>query len=161
MNTKTHRETVYTTKAAHEVSWFQEHSTDSLPLIRSCPIDKSDPIIDVGGGASGLVDSLLAEGFQSLTVLDLSASALQVAKDRLGKAAAAVHWVEADVTEALLPFQHFALWYGRAVFHFLTHKPQWQKYVEQIRNSVVPGGHVIIATFAPDGPSECRGLNVI
>ena len=162
METKTHWEGVYTTKASTEVSWFQEHPVVSLGLIRRTGVTQSSPIIDVGGGASTLVDDLLAAGFQDITVLDLSAAALQAAKDRLGtEAAAGITWLEADITQAALPPQHFLVWHDRAVFHFLKDKADREKYGSQVRDSVVPGGHVIVATFAQDGPLRCSGLEVI
>lgn len=161
MEAKTHWESVYTSNAATEVSWFQEHSRISLELIRRAEVSKDSPIVDVGGGASRLVDDLLAGGFTDLTVLDLSSTALDVAKQRLGPQAALVRWIEADVTTAVLPFQHFALWHDRAVFHFLTGEAGRRRYVEQVHHAVQPGGHVIVATFAPDGPLRCSGLPVM
>ena len=115
----------------------------------------------MGGGASTLVDDLAAEGYTDLTVLDLSSAALAVAKQRLGKYADAVHWMEGDITSVELPAQRFDIWHDRAVFHFLTDPADRRAYVERLMHAVRPGGHVIIATFAEDGPEKCSGLPVM
>ena len=160
MGTKTHWENIYQTKAPTQVSWYQEHARLSLRLIADTGIDRADPIIDVGGGTSTLVDDLLASSYQHLTVLDISASALQTAQQRLGVRATAVTWIEADITQAQLPGQFYAVWHDRAVFHFLTQPHDRQRYIQAVRHAVKPGGHVIVATFALDGPPQCSGLNV-
>ena len=121
----------------------------------------SAAIIDVGGGASTLVDDLLRDGYSNLTVLDLSAVALSAAKLRLGKSNTLVHWLEADVTHAALAVHSYDVWHDRAVFHFLTTPEERSAYVEQVLRSVKPGGHVIVATFAEDGPTQCSGLPVM
>ena len=115
----------------------------------------------MGGGASKLVDGLVAEGYSDLTVLDLSSSALAVAKQRQGKSAEVVHWIEGDITRVELPLHRFDIWHDRAVFHFLTEAADRQAYVEQVKRAVRPGGHVIIATFGLDGPDKCSGLPVV
>jgi ubiquinone/menaquinone biosynthesis C-methylase UbiE len=107
-----------------------------------------------------LVDDLLTAGFQSLTVLDISATALQLARLRLGARADAVTWIEADITQTAVPADSYALWHDRAVFHFLTREADRQRYITTLRRAVQPGGHVIVATFAPDGPQQCSGLDV-
>jgi SAM-dependent methyltransferase len=160
MEIKSHWENIYQTKAPTQVSWYQEHARLSLRLIADTGIDRADPIIDVGGGTSTLVDDLLADGYQHLTVLDISASALQTAQQRLGARATAVTWIEADITQAQLPGQFYAVWHDRAVFHFLTQPHDRQRYIQAVRHAVKPGGHVIVATFAPDGPPQCSGLNI-
>ena len=160
MEIKSHWENIYQTKAPTQVSWYQEHARLSLRLIADTGIDRADPIIDVGGGTSTLVDDLLADGYQHLTVLDISASALQTAQQRLGVRATAVTWIEADITQAQLPGQFYAVWHDRAVFHFLTQPHDRQRYIQAVRHAVKPGGHVIVATFALDGPPQCSGLNV-
>jgi ubiquinone/menaquinone biosynthesis C-methylase UbiE len=161
MEHKSHWEEVYAAKPATSVSWYQEHADCSLSLLGNTGISKSAAIIDVGGGASTLVDDLLAEGYSDVTVLDLSAAALSAAKKRLGTRAAKVQWLEADVTKAELPSHRYDVWHDRAVFHFLTEPKQRQDYVEKVFRSVKPGGHVIVATFAEDGPTQCSGLPVM
>jgi 2-polyprenyl-3-methyl-5-hydroxy-6-metoxy-1,4-benzoquinol methylase len=155
-----HWEKVYQTKSADAVSWFQEHASRSLDIIRSIGADKSAGIVDVGGGASTLVDDLLADGFRGITVLDLSQSALEVARGRLGAKGALASWMAGDICSVELPEQAFDIWHDRAVFHFLTEARDREAYVRQVMKSVKPGGHVIVATFAPDGPEQCSGLPV-
>lgn len=161
MHTKTHWDSVYSSKPSDRVSWFQPHADHSLQLIRATGAPLSAAIIDVGGGASTLVDDLLASGYSNLTVLDLSAAALSVAKARLQANAAKVQWLEADITTASLPAQAYDLWHDRAVFHFLTRQSERRAYVDAVLRSVRPGGHVIVATFADDGPTQCSGLPVM
>lgn len=161
MESKKHWENVYATKAATAVSWFQEHAALSLKLIRQAAIPTSASIIDVGGGASTLVDDLLTNGYEHLTVLDLSEAALAAAKSRLGLQAAKVQWLEADILQAELPVGGYDVWHDRAVFHFLTSEMERQRYVRKVLRAVKPGGLVIVATFAEDGPTECSGLPVM
>lgn len=161
MNTKTHWEHIYETKVPTQVSWYQEHAKFSIQFIEHTGIQKSDHIIDVGGGASTLVNDLLEHGFQNITVLDVSGTALQLAQQQLGELAKAVHWIEADITRAELPPAAYDVWHDRAVFHFLTKANERQRYVDTVRKSVRKGGHVIVATFAPDGPERCSGLEVM
>ncbi|MBA3533003.1 MAG: class I SAM-dependent methyltransferase [Ardenticatenales bacterium] len=161
MESKEHWEQVYTTKATDAVSWFQPHAALSLRLIRESGAGSDAAIIDVGGGASTLVDDLLANGYTDVTVLDLSAKALVAAQQRLGALAVQVQWIEADITTVSLPPQHFDLWHDRAVFHFLTTEEARAAYVRTVLHTVKPGGHVIIATFAEDGPTQCSGLPVM
>lgn len=155
-----HWEKVYQTKQPDTVSWFQEHATRSLELIRSIDAAPSAKIIDVGGGASTLVDDLLAGGFKQVSVLDLSASALDVARFRLGSLAPDVTWIAGDITTVDMPAHAYDIWHDRAVFHFLTDPADRMAYVRQVMKSVKPGGHVIVAAFAPDGPEQCSGLPV-
>lgn len=161
MDNKRHWEQVYTTKASDSVSWFQEHADQSLRLIHNTRLGKDAAIIDVGGGASRLVDDLVAEGYTDLTVFDLSSTALAVARQRLGKHADIVHWIEGDITRTKFPMNRFDIWHDRAVFHFLTDPADRHAYVERVLSSVRPGGHVIVATFAEDGPEKCSGLPVM
>lgn len=161
MNAKAHWEHVYAHKAPTQVSWYQEHAQLSLDLIHRAGVQKDDPIIDVGGGASTLVDDLLAAGFQWITVLDIAAKALEFAQERLGPRAAQVTWIEADVTQAALPAQAYFLWHDRAVFHFLTQPADRQRYIESACRAVRSGGSLILATFAQDGPERCSGLEVM
>ncbi|MBI5256081.1 MAG: class I SAM-dependent methyltransferase [Burkholderiales bacterium] len=161
MSTKDHWERVYTTKATDRVSWYQPHADQSLRLIHETGLPRDASIIDVGGGASTLVDDLLHDGYSALTVLDLSAAALATARARLGPDAARVRWLVGNVLELPLPAQGFDLWHDRAVFHFLTAPEDRQAYVQTVLRAVKPGGHVIVATFAEDGPTQCSGLPVM
>lgn len=161
MANKEHWETVYVTKEADSVSWFQEHAETSLSFIENLNLEKSSPLIDVGGGASTLVDDLLIRGYSRLSVLDLSGAALETAKKRIGSQSASVQWIEADVTKIKLPNHHFEVWHDRAVFHFLTRSEEREAYIQNLLGSVRPNGHIIISTFAEDGPTECSGLPVM
>ncbi|MGK0149622.1 class I SAM-dependent methyltransferase [Pseudomonas putida] len=160
MQDKTHWERVYTEKSADTVSWYQEHAASSVALVQRTGVTTTSAIIDVGGGASTLVDDLLKEGFSDITVLDLSAASLKVAQDRLGTQATAVQWLEADITRISLPAHRFDLWHDRAVFHFLTEDIDRDRYLEALNRAVKPGGFVIVGTFAEDGPERCSGLPV-
>ncbi len=155
-----HWETVYNSKAADQVSWFQLHAASSLRLIAGCA-DRDAEIIDVGGGASVLVDDLLDAGYRHLTVLDLAESALAASRARLGARAQSVQWIAGDVTQAELPAARYDVWHDRAVFHFLTDPADRARYVAQVLKSVKPGGHVIVAAFGPGGPLQCSGLDVM
>jgi len=155
-----HWDAVYAGKREDEVSWFQASPEPSLSLIGRSVAGKTARIIDVGGGASRLVDHLLAEGFDALTVLDIAGSALAQARSRLGDAAEAVRWVEADVTR-WRPDQRYDLWHDRAVFHFLTEPADRARYTAVMHRALKPGGVAIIGTFALDGPERCSGLAVV
>jgi SAM-dependent methyltransferase len=159
-NRQAHWENVYTTKGEKEVSWFQETPAPSLELIALTRLSPDAAIIDIGGGASRLVDDLLARKFHRLTVLDLSGAALAAARLRLGKNGAEVQWVVADVTK-WEPAEAYDLWHDRAAFHFLTDPADQSAYVDRIKRAVKPRGHVIIGTFAPDGPERCSGLPIV
>ncbi len=161
MDRKQHWEQVYSTKPSDSVSWFQEHADQSLRLIHKTGLGKEAAILDVGGGASILVDELVVEGYSDLTILDLSSAALTVAKQRLGKQSDAIHWMEGDITCVDFPIHRFDIWHDRAVFHFLTSETDRQAYVDRVMRAVRPGGHVIIATFGEDGPEKCSGLPVM
>jgi SAM-dependent methyltransferase len=158
MNVQTHWEGVYRTRRTDEVSWFTPHLDMSMALSRSTCAGAGAPIIDVGGGASTLVDDLLAAGYRDVTVLDLSAAALEVARRRVGPRASDVTWLAHDVTRAQLPRSHFSVWHDRAVFHFLVDSIDRERYIAQVRRAVAPGGHVVVATFGPQGPQRCSGL---
>lgn len=161
MDTKAHWERVYRTSASTDVSWYQREARLSLELIRRVVDDQSEPIIDVGGGASTLVDGLLDAGYSDVTVLDLARAPLDAAKSRLRSRAPLVRWVEADVLTATLPEHRYGLWHDRAVFHFLDDVEDRARYVKQAHRAVRPGGYVIIASFAPEGPERCSGLEVV
>jgi len=158
---KQHWETVYSSKPSDAVSWYQPHADRSLQLIQATGLGPQAKVIDVGGGASTLVDDLLLHGYQDVSVMDLSASALAVARARQAPMEARVQWLVADVTTAELPAHAFDVWHDRAVFHFLTRAEDRRAYVAQVLRSVKPGGHVIVATFADDGPLQCSGLPVM
>ena len=155
----THWDNVYATKGEAEVSWFQNSPATSLAMIRAANPDRAAAIIEIGGGASRLVDALLLDGYRDVAVLDLSANALDAAKKRIGAAASRVDWIVADAT-TWRPTKAYDLWHDRAAFHFLTDSGDRTAYIERLRSAVAPGGHVIIATFALDGPEKCSGLPV-
>jgi 2-polyprenyl-3-methyl-5-hydroxy-6-metoxy-1,4-benzoquinol methylase len=161
MSSRPHWENVYRTKQPDEVSWYRPHLDTSLALIEAAVPDRDACIIDVGGGASTLVDDLLARGYRNLSVLDLSSAALDISKARLGEGAQSVDWRCGDVRTAQLPANEYDLWHDRAVFHFLTSAEDRPAYVRQIQRSVKPGAHVIVATFGPEGPTKCSGLDVV
>jgi trans-aconitate methyltransferase len=154
-----HWQNVYQTRGEREVSWSQPSPEPSLGLIEKFARATSASIVDIGGGASRLVDALRERGYSHLTVLDLSEAALQRAKARLGGDAGSVQWVAADVT-TWQPPQAFDIWHDRAAFHFLVDPPDREAYVAGLHQGVKSGGHAIIATFAPDGPEKCSGLPV-
>jgi len=161
MEIKHHWESVYENKQTDRVSWFQEHADRSLRLIQEACPGRDAAIIDVGGGASTLVDDLLSHHYTNITVLDLSAAALEAAKLRNGRHAGRVTWLEANILDTDLPRHGFDLWHDRAVFHFLTTRAEREAYVAATLRAVKPGGHVIVSTFAEDGPLECSGLPVM
>jgi SAM-dependent methyltransferase len=158
MNTQAHWQHVYTTKNADGVSWYQVRPALSLDLIAATGTGYDAAIIDVGAGASTLIDHLLDTGYRDLTVLDIAQTALDTARLRLGARAEEVCWRVGDITTAALEQHRYDVWHDRAVFHFLTEPADRQRYVAQVLRAVRPGGHVIIATFAPDGPAQCSGL---
>ena len=160
MDVGSHWEKVYRTKAPDAVSWYRPHLDRSLALIESAPPGRAASIIDVGGGEATLVDDLLARGYYNLTILDISQTALEVTRARLGKAGERIRWIRADVTQAPLAAQSFDVWHDRAVFHFLMAPEQRLAYVQAAARAVRPGGHVIVSTFGPEGPTKCSGLDV-
>lgn len=160
LDKKRHWETVYEQKSPLEVSWYQSDPLLSLELIQNTGIPQDAAIIDVGGGASILVDRLLASGYRNVSVLDLSAKALAYAQARLGGTNHRATWIEADIT-AFIPPINYDLWHDRAVFHFLTNEEDRRKYVDVLKHGVRSGGHVIIAAFAIGGPTQCSGLDIV
>lgn len=152
-----HWETVYTTKQPNEVSWTQEIPQTSLDFIRSFNLSKSASIIDIGGGDSRLADFLLDEGYENITVLDISATALEKAKVRLGARAEKINWIASDITE-FTPATTYDIWHDRAAFHFLTTEQQIKTYLNIVKNAVT--GFLVIGTFSENGPKKCSGLDI-
>ena len=161
MSVQTHWEKIYQEKAPDTVSWYRPHLETSLELIKKVAPPPDASIIDVGGGESTLVDDLLAHNYRNITILDVSPTAIDVTKKRLGSAAEHVQWIAADITTAELPSGAYDVWHDRAVFHFLTKMDQRIAYVRQVARAVKPGGHVLVSTFGPEGPTKCSGLEVV
>jgi 2-polyprenyl-3-methyl-5-hydroxy-6-metoxy-1,4-benzoquinol methylase len=161
MDTKRHWENVYTTKAPDAVSWYRPHLETSLALIELAADAHGSSIFDVGGGESTLVDDLLLRGYKNVTVLDVSQTAIEVTKERLGSAAEQVRWLVGDIVDIGLEQHAYDLWHDRAVFHFLTTPEQRLAYVRQVTRAVKSGGHVIVSTYGPEGPAKCSGLEVM
>jgi SAM-dependent methyltransferase len=159
-NRHAHWQDVYTRKAENEVSWFQESPAPSTELIMQVGATRASPIMDIGGGASRLVDDLIDKGFEDVTVLDVSEAALRVARSRLGDRAAKADWIVADIT-TWEPLRTYDIWHDRAAFHFLTEENDRSAYVARLKQALKAGGHAIIATFALDGPERCSGLPVV
>jgi len=158
MSTQSHWEHVYQTKSPRETSWYEPHLAASLDWITRAAPDPSAAIIDVGAGESTLVDDLLARNYRTLSVLDVSETAIERSRARLGAAAQTIRWIAADLLEAALPSHAYDIWHDRAVFHFLTEPDKRQIYLRQLMGSLMPGGHAILATFGPQGPEKCSGL---
>ncbi len=154
-----HWDGVYRSKASTEVSWYQDVPDRSLELIKAAEHPLNDAIIDIGGGASTLVDHLLDAGYGDLTVLDLAETALDHSRERLGERADSVNWIVSDVVH-FEPQRLYRLWHDRAVLHFLTDAKDRERYVDVLRRALVPGGHAVIATFGPAGPLKCSGLEI-
>ncbi len=161
MNVETHWDKIYREKAPDAVSWYRPHLETSLALIEKAAPERTVSIIDVGGGGSTLVDDLLAHGYQNITVLDVSQTALNVTKKRLGPASEGIQWVTADIVNGELASNAYDVWHDRAVFHFLTAMDQRVAYVRQVARAVKPGGHVLVSMFGPEGPTKCSGLEVV
>lgn len=159
MDREKHWQAVYETKRESEVSWYAPHLAESLRLIREVA-PPTARIIDVGGGASTLVDDLLAEGYRAITVLDIAEAALSATRKRLGEQAAQVSFVVSDVTRAALPAAAYDVWHDRAVFHFLTEPSDRRAYLSVLQASLAPDGYVVMATFSRSGPQKCSGLPV-
>jgi SAM-dependent methyltransferase len=160
MNRKAHWEQAYATRAPEQLGWYRPHLESSLALIAAAGLRKDQPLIDVGGGASTLVDDLLALGYERITVADLSGAAIEGARRRLGNRAAAVTWIEGDIAAADPPAAHYALWHDRAVFHFLTTAPDRAAYLAHLRVTLAPDGQAVFGVFAPEAPPRCSGLDV-
>jgi SAM-dependent methyltransferase len=161
LTTKSHWDGIYRSKAGNRVSWHRPHLETSLRLVEQAAPDLGSAIIDVGGGVSTFVDDLITRGYRDVSVLDISKSAIDLAKARLGDAARSVRWIVGDITEVELAPDRYDVWHDRAVFHFLTSPEQRRAYVRQVTRAMKAGGHVIVATFGPEGPTTCSGLDVI
>lgn len=155
-----HWQRAYQAKAEHEVSWTQDSPEPSLALVTAAAPSLSTPIIDIGGGASQLVDRLLQRGYSRVAVLDLSSDALAKAQSRLGDQSHAVDWIVADIT-TWVPVRRYEVWHDRATFHFMVTEADRSAYLTHLRQALAPGGHAVIATFAMDGPETCSGLPVM
>lgn len=160
-NSTEHWESVYERKPVDQVSWFRPHLEQSLGYVDRASLPKSAAFVDVGAGASTFVDDLLARGFPDVTLVDLSSRALDVARRRLGAQASAVKWLVGDLTRLTLPEQAYDFWHDRAVFHFLQDPADRARYVAQVRRALKPGGHLVVATFGPDGPQRCSELDTM
>jgi SAM-dependent methyltransferase len=161
MNTEKHWEKIYREKLPEAVSWYRPHLETSFALIEKAAPERRVSIIDVGGGESTLVDDLLAAGYRNISVLDVSQTAIEVTKKRLGLASGSIHWIAADILTCELACDSFDVWHDRAVFHFLTAMDQRAAYVRQVSRAVKPGGYVLVGTFGPEGPTKCSGLEVV
>ena len=159
MDRQEHWENIYKTKKLTEVSWYEPIPETSLEFIKGMNLAKNAAIIDVGGGDSFLADFLLMEGYTNVSVLDISEEALNRVKKRLGERAEEIHWIVEDVTK-FQPEQKYDLWHDRAAFHFLTEEDQVQQYLDILKNAVIPGGLVVIATFSEKGPTKCSGIEI-
>lgn len=157
LDKKKHWETVYETKNPDQVSWTQDIPKTSLEFIRSFQLKKTAKIIDIGGGESKLVDYLLNEGFENISVLDISSKSLEKTKNRLGEKAEKVNWIVSDILE-FKPITTYDVWHDRATFHFLTKPDQIKKYIKIAKISV--NGFITIGTFSKNGPKKCSGLDI-
>jgi SAM-dependent methyltransferase len=161
MSSKEHWDSVYRTRGSEQVSWYRPHLDRSLAFLEATGLGRDARVIDVGGGASTFVDDLLDRGYTNVTVLDLSAAALDAARARLASRASQVKWICADVTDPQLPSEAYDFWHDRAVFHFLREPAARARYVSAVRRMLKPGGHIVVATFGPHGPEKCSGLDVM
>lgn len=160
MSQRDHWELAYMSSPPDKLGWFQPHLETSLHWIKELNLNENANIVDVGGGASTLVDDLLNEKYRSITVVDISKRALGITKKRLGERAELVTWLEEDITSAILAERHYDLWHDRAVFHFLTTSAQRQQYMNNLLKALKPAGHFVIGVFAPEAPPKCSGLPV-
>lgn len=159
MEKKQHWERIYSTKRSEEFSWTQDNPLTSISLLKGFNVPKTAPIIDIGGGESKLVDYLLKDGYSDITVLDISAKALERARERLGENASKVEWIVSDITE-FIPTRQYAIWHDRATFHFLTEESQVEKYVSIASGNLSTDGFLAIGTFSETGPEKCSGLEI-
>ena len=159
-NQKVHWESIYQLNDFKKVSWHQENPTRSKTLIQNLNLDKSSPIIDIGGGASYLANSLINIGYRDVTVNDISLNAINISKRHNIQNIKTIKWIAGNITNVKLPQKNYKVWHDRAVFHFLTRKDEREKYKEQILKSVCHKGYVIISTFSLEGPKKCSGLPI-
>ena len=150
---------IYNTKQANEVSWFQVYPKTSMEFISLFDLPKNAAIIDIGGGDSNFVDTLLENGFSDITILDISASAIERAKKRLGGKAKHINWIVSDITE-FNPQRQYDFWHDRAAFHFLTSEELVDRYVEIAGKGIANNGYLILGTFSEKGPKKCSGLEI-
>jgi 2-polyprenyl-3-methyl-5-hydroxy-6-metoxy-1,4-benzoquinol methylase len=160
MTQREYWEQVYTNNPLEKLGWYLSHLETSLQWIQNLKLNKDSNIIDVGGGASTLVDDLLDDGFRSITVVDLSKKALSIAQERLGQRAGLVSWMAEDIISVPLAARQYDLWHDRAVLHFLTTPAMWRQYRNNLLKALRPGGHVVLGTFALEAPAKCSGLSV-
>ncbi len=160
MDRRDHWEKIYHKNKPDKLGWFKPHLDTSLEWIKSLQLNKGENIIDVGSGASTLVDDLLDDQYSSISVVDISEKALSLCRERLGEKAASVSWINQDITSVQLPVDHFDLWHDRAVFHFLISTKGKIEYIKNLLAALKPGGHLILAVFAPEAPAKCSGLPV-
>ena len=161
MDVQAHWEKIYAEKVPTEVSWYRPHLETSLALVEQYASRRSSSIIDIGGGESTLVDDLLTRGYENITVLDISQTAIDANRKRLGRASERVHWLVGDITKVELESSAYDVWHDRAVFHFLIAPSDRAAYVRQVARAMRRGGHVIISAFGPEGPTKCSGLEVV
>jgi len=160
MDEAEHWEQIYASRSCRQVGWYAPHLETSIKWIAELDLAAEDPIIDVGGGASTLVDDLLLAGHKNLTVLELSENAIALSRERLGAKSDSITWLQEDVTQSELPSRHFKLWHDRAVFHFLINPQQQQQYKDALLEALTVDGYFIIGAFDPEAPSQCSGLPV-
>jgi ubiquinone/menaquinone biosynthesis C-methylase UbiE len=156
-----HWEAVYGKKKPDQVSWFRPHLDQSLAYVARAGLEHDAALLDVGGGASTFVDDLISDGYSRLTVNDISATSLELARQRLGPRGASVRWMVGDITRLVLPERAYDFWHDRAVFHFLREAEERERYVAAVRRAVKPGGHILVATFGPHGPERCSDLDTM
>ncbi|SDR90465.1 class I SAM-dependent methyltransferase [Gramella sp. MAR_2010_147] len=156
---KSHWEQIYLEKEFKDTSWFQEKPETSLNIIQSLGLSKKAPIVDIGGGNSFLVDHLLELGYEEISVLDISETSIQKAKNRLGENAKDVNWITSDVTKYNFE-KDFEVWHDRAAFHFLTEDDQVKSYISKLKTSLKSGGYFILGTFSENGPDKCSGITI-
>lgn len=159
MSRKEHWDHVFETKVPTELSWFQTTPSRSMAFVRATGVPAEAPVIDVGAGVSSLVDLLLNSDYGDITVLEISNAAIAESRARIGEAASKVKWVQADILE-WTPRDRYYLWHDRAVFHFMTDNVKVDTYLSALRTALVPGGYFVLATYGPEGPDRCSGLDV-